>query len=536
MTEIRASSVVAEVTEYPNKVIRVSSVVAEVTEYPNKVIRVSSVVAEVNDYPISRIKISSVIAEVNDYPISRIKISSVIAEVCWTPGKTYVSSVVAEVSHEISSITKVSSVVAEVDLTVPSMIIVSSVIAEVVFTYTPALPCTTTIEQFESISTQYYLKLLDHSGNMLAIFDVWRKLSYSTVIRDVGEFSIEFEDNGDTRLTYFDTDYIIEVYRQIPGCGVTWYVDFRGFCRKFSGAKTNTGENIFVVSGFDLNDLLVRRVIAYREGTIRAEKSCPAETAIKEYVEENCGPSATPDLRGVATSDSVGVLGTFPGFSVDTDAGLGVIWDGIHAFDSLLDSIQDIANFADMDFGVFWNGKVLFEFRTFADQYGDDKTNTSISVSTGKNIYGNYPIVMSVEAGNVVNSEYTLDRSSEKNVVLVPGKGTRSTRNLEHVSDPTNTVQSPWNTCEVVRNGSSLDYAYQLKAFGEEQLRDLTFKELFEFIPLQQPSCLYGKHYFVGDRLTVRHGDIYRNKRITSVNVTVTSDSQEIELQFKDIP
>ena len=74
---------------------------------------------------------------------------------------------------------------------------------------------------------------------MVAIFDHWKSLKYSTVINVVGEFQLTFNDDGDDRLNLFGTDYILEVYRSVPGCGVEWYVDFRGLCRKIDPKITS---------------------------------------------------------------------------------------------------------------------------------------------------------------------------------------------------------------------------------------------------------------------------------------------------------
>lgn len=464
-----------------------------------------------------------VASEVSSSPVGRIDTSLAVVEVARRRGML---------------IEDVSQISAEVATRRSRYIVLNSQTAiEVAWTIGPVQCLTTPSDQYESLSTQYYVSLLNTSGKLLAIFNIWKKLSYAQVLNDVGEFQLEFDDDTyDDRLNLFGIDYIVEVYRSVPGCGLDWYVDFRGLCRKIISSISSDGVRTFVVSGFDFNDLLARRVVAYREGTIRAEKNCPAETAMKQYVDENCSGSATADLRGVATSDSVGVSGVIPGFLVEPDTGAGPIYTGVHAFDNLLDTIKEISVFSNMDFGVFWKDTVLFEFKVFVDQYGLDRTDTTINPSDGTNIYGNKVVVMSVEAGNVQQSEYTLSRESEKNVIFVLGKGTRSTRNMEHVSDPAETSVSPWNACEAVRSGTDLEFAYQLKDLGFANLKDLFYKESFEFVPMQQPNCLYGKHYALGDRITLRHGDLYRNKRITSVNTVVTFEQQEINIQFKDSP
>jgi hypothetical protein len=64
----------------------------------------------------------------------------------------------------------------------------------------------------------------------------------------------------------------------------------------------------------------------------------------------------------------------------------------------------------------------------------------------------------------------------------------------------------------------------------------MKFMETFTFAPLQQPKQLYGLHYFLGDRVTMRYGNIERNKRIVSVKISVAEGKEIITMEFADIP
>jgi hypothetical protein len=84
--------------------------------------------------------------------------------------------------------------------------------------------------------------------------------------------------------------------------------------------------------------------------------------------------------------------------------------------------------------------------------------------------------------------------------------------------------------------GSGQEFQYQLEALGDETLEEMKFMETFTFAPLQQPKQLYGLHYFLGDKVTMRYGDIERNKRIVSVKILVRDGKETITMDFADIP
>jgi len=59
----------------------------------------------------------------------------------------------------------------------------------------------------------------------------------------------------------------------------------------------------------------------------------------------------------------------------------------------------------------------------------------------------------------------------------------------------------------------------------------------FSFQPLQQESALYGVHYFLGDRVTVKYGELKVNRKIVGVNITVNeSNGETISLDLSEIP
>lgn len=391
-----------------------------------------------------------------------------------------------------------------------------------------------------SIAANYYVRLLSSLSQQVDLFDKFTTINLNNKLNGVGSFTLEFDDLSDQRKNKFVLDGQAEIYRSVPGVGVDWYVEFAGFHRKEEETITKAKRQIFKSVGVGYNSLLQRTDIAFREGTIRADKFAAAETVMKEYVEENCGSLAT-------IADGREAEGTFPYFSVQRDAGLGSLWSGSRAFENLLDTLQAISIYAEIDFDILRVGDPWFIFATYNLLKGADRTIIGLDSATGRNAAGNYPVTLSVDLGNVQQAIYEKSRLEEANVCIVLGDGEGSTREVLTKSDPSAMNASPWNRIEVARPsqpayipGLSEEAAAELKTYsmeqtGQEVLNDLQAKEDFTFTPLQQPSTLYGLHYFMGDRITIKFRDFVTHKRIVGVQIRVQKDRENITLDVASV-
>ena len=392
----------------------------------------------------------------------------------------------------------------------------------------PAPTCTAPAPAVpDSIASKYYIKLRNQTGDQVALFDDFL-LEYGKEVNGVGYYSLTLNDD-DERKSLFETDGWVEVVRTVPACGVDWYTDFYGLHRDIDRKVDSNGERFFISTGVDFNDLLTRGCVAFKAGTIRSDKNAAAETVMKEYVNENNGPLAI--MGGVVGRLHGHVL---PSFSIDADTGAGIVWTGSRAYENLLDVLQDISKLSDIDFAVEPNGVAQFVFKTYVNQMGTDRTTVGLNPSSGKNTAGNAPVIFNLLYGNIQDSEYKFSRMSEANAVLVLGKGELSTRNVIVREDTFAEAASPWNSREISRPGTSQEYTYQLETMGDEILKEMAAKETFTFTAMQQPSSLYGKHYFLGDRVTLVFDDLERHARITGVKVVTSNDKgEEITLDFE---
>ena len=213
---------------------------------------------------------------------------------------------------------------------------------------------------------------------------------------------------------------------------------------------------------------------------------------------------------------------------------MGATWTGDRSGKSLLETLQQISNFAEIDFAVETNSGVgNYIFKTYVDQLGEDRTTAGLDPSTGLNAAGNAPHIFSPLRGNVQRSLSAKKHRKEKNRVFVYGQGSGLTRQIETREDTTAfSASDNINLRETMRGGGSQSSASQLQAKGDEVLEQLKTIEKFNFVPADIPSSLYGVHYNVGDKVTLRIGENDFDKKIISTTITLSGGKGESNKSF----
>lgn len=367
-----------------------------------------------------------------------------------------------------------------------------------------------------------------------AVFDDFISFKYSQHVDELGSWELTFGTVTDERLAYFITDSRIQCHISVPGItkpgdsapGIP-FVDFVGLFRTPRYQTNSDGSRRFIASGYDLNHLLKRTVIAYNAGTVQSDKSAAAETALKEYVYENCGGIAT--LANGRWYD-----GVMPNFNVQTDTGFGGDWQGSRSAECLLDVANEIAIYYGLDFNVVQRSDKSLWFETYPGQMGQDRTDIGYDDNTGRNAAGNIPVEFSIPLGTAASMSYEINRLNEANIVYVLGPGDGATQEII----PLATVaigDSPYNRCEVARPASNQEFYFQRVAFGQQLLVEYAARETFEFTPLDQYTNLYGLHYNLGDKIIARFGSIKRYKRIVGKSVTIQPSALKVSLEFSDL-
>lgn len=383
------------------------------------------------------------------------------------------------------------------------------------------------------MAARYYVEVYDTVGQRLALFDDWNSLNITHKLNGYSTHVLSFSEPigaEDPRYQYFTKDAIVRVMRNdgndkvVPFMGSTigWYPEYVGFHRTTQRQIFETGLRLFTSYGRGFEDLLRRANIAWYSGSDESDKDAPAETAMKQYVDENMGAAAL-EVNGRVRDHII------PSFSVAPDNGLGPNWSGSRAWRNLLDILSEISDAASIDFSVELTSLTppAFEFRTYYPRRGDDRTLG--------NAAGNASVVLSTNNGTMNNPSYTLSADDEVTQLIVLGQGQEAYRTIVVSGNVVASGASPWNDSEDTYNASFEEDDDALQHDGDAELLRKGEREQFEFAVVQQIPMLYARNYFLGDLVTVGFDQIQRNKRLVGVDIIVAEGKETIKPTFSDI-
>lgn len=425
--------------------------------------------------------------------------------------------------------------------------------------------CAVTVPESQNTSDRYFIVIRDINGRKRFVLDNQISVSYNKKRYEAEDFTLVLDGNKHASIInslHNGLDWRVEIMRSVPGCGVNWYKEFEGLYRSPDFDYSEKTSGIFTASGEGLKGLLRRRIIGYRAGTTGADKDCNALQAMREYVLQNCGIDATYQ-NGLNREAGNGVI---PGFSIDesyqTSQG-DITWSGSKEGEVLLDTLKAIAEEKKLDFWVestnecgdiasivagikndggpdYTNlydltgnpGGFVFKCKDFF--IGSDKTisTNEDNPNPGRNLSGNVPIVFSYRNKNISGWRFKKDRGSEITRVIVFGSGDSLVRDWVSRNGDS-IVDSPLNICEAVKSGSNQEYQFQLEQIAQDELAKALPKDNIEFIPVQTPNCLYGKHYFFGDLVTFSAGFIRSNFIISGVHNTIDGGGSNITFDLE---
>lgn len=393
---------------------------------------------------------------------------------------------------------------------------------------------------------QYLVRVKDTSGAKVCEFagrgrrvstpGGMEGFSYQKRVRAPGAFTLRINAD-DERVQYLNLDNanvldsIVEFWRKdivndaayqfwlanlpayrrditLPG----WYKDFEGFARDMEFEQLDDGREQFVSRGRGFNELLAAEAILYYAGTIYTAKAGPVETVLKEYVDENIGPSATspPRLRN----------GVMPGLTIQADGATGAAWEGARMGKNLLDVCQELAAYGgglgQGDYMIVGTGAAAFQFQWSAGQWGLDKTR-----GNGVNV----PVIFSPSRRNATNFKYRYNRLNEINSVDMLGVGKEGDRVYDGSTSGTET-DSPWNRRAVVREDTNEWDPAILADEAEQTLSAQRLKREFFFDIIQFPTR-YGCNWEVGDLVTVQYRGAETNQKVVGVTITLSNDGGE---------
>lgn len=286
-------------------------------------------------------------------------------------------------------------------------------------------------------------------------------------------------------------DNIIEFWRS-PGAGQLKHV-FTGFLRKWEYFERE-GQLFVKLSGPDTLDLLDRRIIAYYAESSESTKTDYADDMIKEMVAENMG-SGADDYSG---SGSARDLSGYD-FTIAADRSAAPSITKAFAWRNLLLACQDVAlasasNDTDLYFDIVpmlqSDQRLGFEFRTYINEMGMDRTLTSLN-----------PVFFGREYGNLTNVNLTYDYTEEMNYIYAGGQGEEAARNIQTRYDSDRIGKSIWNRREGFADARNADTNAGVQATGDEVLAEAAPRLTFRADLIDTSQARFGIDWNYGDKI-----------------------------------
>ena len=337
---------------------------------------------------------------------------------------------------------------------------------------------------------------------------------YTRRVNSPGAYGLRFVKKATESLAAFQTRVIdhfvldaqVEFSWRWEEMGIPWHTDGTFFHRSGPRSYNAQGALIFESGGRGYLDLINRRIIDEFAGSVGAIKEGPAETIIKEFVNQQAGPGA--GARAM------------PGLTIQADAGGGNIVRVSHPHRNVLPIIQEIAKIGGGDFDVVRTGVAAWEFRWYEGQRGTDRSST---------------VLFNIARGNMAQPQLAQSCHNEVTAIIVGGQGEGAAREIVRVTDAARIAASPWNRIERWRDARQEPDAAGLADLGAEWLEEGRPTDALTFKPLQVPGTLLDKHYFFGDLVNAEMLEVAVVKKVKAYTYAWSGVRQDLGIELEDV-
>ncbi len=344
----------------------------------------------------------------------------------------------------------------------------------------------------------------------------YTELSYAKGVNEVGNGAFTLHANSGA-LSALATDgepildAQVEFWRYDSANSITPYCDFFGFQRDRHYDTDDNGITTYTAILAEQTDLLTREIVDYPANVANRSlfSAVATETILKTLVTRNATSSGT---TGDGRRYDVDAWGAFLSVAADTAAGTSQTKACMG--DNLFDVLQAVANAGGLDFWLTKTGIRAWQFRT-GTLLGTDRSS------------GSGAVTFALQFDNMRNASLHSNRRTEKTVVVVGGQGVDSARATRKRTG-TN-YDATVNSYKTFHNGSQYTTNAGLDSAGDERLEELRARDSLSFQPIQVPSTLYGRHYFLGDKVLAYYLGKSYTPQIRGVQVSVSARNSLIE-------
>lgn len=384
---------------------------------------------------------------------------------------------------------------------------------------------------------EYEIWLTDDHGRRLELITELAFITYTRTVRGLGSINVGIPfDIFSKRLNpFFIPDWRIDVWRS-PAHGYPMRREDTFLLRKPSLYMRDDGMKMLQFYGRNGVDLLHRRSVIQRAGTSQTAKTDQADDMMKAIVREQMLYGSALDEDGVVDNARAWAQNEF---LVQGDVSLGPSVTMNFADKKVVDVLKDIQNatfqknaLSASDLKIYFdvipvdvsslttsgNAPLGWEFRTFANRYGLDRTQG---------------IEFSVENENLDKPTYSLNHLEEVTSVWVKGNGQASSQIISNVQDAARMNVSRWNNVEKIVTASQETSSTGLQNVGQAELYNNIPKEELNAILLNTPGSpttprsLYGLDWDLGDIVRVNYGGKQFDVEISTVYVSVNDSGAE---------
>lgn len=351
------------------------------------------------------------------------------------------------------------------------------------------------------------INLLDVYGNPIRTIEKWTQLKYALIANGVGYADIWLTEAFDVR-AMADVDRLLEIYREGADGKMHWQTT--AFIRKWGARDTGEKGIVPFMYGNDQNSLLDRRIVRYLRTTVEAQKNGIADDIMKEYVSENVPAPITDPYYG----DERGLSN----FTVAANEGEGasIYYDG--GWENLLDVLQFCASASSAQeipiyFRVVQTGPAAFEFRTYKDRIGLDRTSGGA--------------MFAQEWGNLRNAYWEEDWLEDENIVHGLGWGSGTDREVDPERDKWRMFRTPWSRIEGIANARKATTRFEIAEAARSRLYEKRPKRRLSGVLISTPEAQYGTDWLFGDLVGANFYGMDFNGLVDSVEITLMEDGRE---------
>lgn len=341
--------------------------------------------------------------------------------------------------------------------------------------------------------------------------DIWAATCAGRV-NEPGQLTLELA--GDHRiLASLEDRAQVELWRRIPAAGVDWYKEFEGLHRAEGfDTRRDTSATLTAVGYLAM---LGWRHVAWKANTANRSvfSGIKAATVMWRLVDYNAAANAT-------AANGRELDAAITGLSAGSDPNSGPAIDWACAWANVLSELQKLQRLAGGDFDLIKTGAATWSWQFYPGQRGTDRSSGSSKVLFG------------VARGNMTDAVYRLDRRAEKTVAIVGGAGDEAARQiaLSYAAS-----YSADNHIEAFVDARS-DADAALSTRGDAALEATRAKTQLSYKVLQVDSCLYGKHYFLGDLVRAEYADLSLTQQVIGRTLAWRrGQGEQVDVEMRDV-